>query len=213
MFGWLDLTDCQRFCDNLARGVVSEVEVDKRLFHLAKKRKKMTSSPFAGTKELMGEEEKLTALLTLFFSCAKSEEFQVEFSARAPLPNWFTCRQDVNWDVNSEVINKEHEFCIEIPQNSNWDNKGLVLCIQWRSLARSRHSVYINGIKFDEKMMWPSTVWVHYIPFVTVIRRLSDCGMPPPDMFRVMFRLEYEYTRTSPSGRSWGVHLIDDWWV
>ncbi|XP_024162414.2 disease resistance protein RUN1-like isoform X1 [Rosa chinensis] len=62
MFGQLDLTTCWRLCDNLARGV----EVDKRLFHVAKKRKKMTSSPSAGTKELMAEADKLTALLTLF---------------------------------------------------------------------------------------------------------------------------------------------------
>ncbi|KAM5549066.1 disease resistance protein RPV1-like [Rosa sericea] len=205
MFGRLDLTDCRRLCDNLARGVVSEVEVDKRLFHLAKKRDKMASSPFAGTKEVMGKAEKLTALLTLFFSCAKSEEFQVEFPASAPLPNWFTCHQD----VKSEEI-KEHEFCIEIPQNSNWDNKGLALCIQSCSFEVT-HFVYINGIKFDEKILSGDEVWVHYIPFVTVMRRLSECGMPPPDMFRVMFCFEDKIiSDTMPLGGSWGVHLIED---
>ncbi|KAM5549072.1 hypothetical protein ABKV19_000476 [Rosa sericea] len=203
MFGELYLPDSDTLCDNLARGVVSEVEVDKRLLHLAKKRKKMTSSP----EELMEEADKLTALLSLFFSCAKSEEFQVEFPARVPIPNWFTCRQDVNWDVNGKVINKEHEFCIEIPQNSNWDNKGLALCIQ---SCRSLYStVYINGIKFDVNYGGAS---VHYIPFVTVIRRLIECGMPPPDMFRVMFRSKQKAgggVKKHLEG-SFGVHLIED---
>ncbi|KAM5549065.1 hypothetical protein ABKV19_000470 [Rosa sericea] len=210
MFRQLDLTCCTTLCDNLARGVVSEVEVDK----------KMTSSPFAATKEMMEEAEKLTSLLTIFFSCPKSEEFQVEFPSSAPIPNWFTCRQD----VNSEVINKEHEFCIEIPQNSNWDNKGLALCIQtcfWLSELchhfQVTHFVYINGIKFDE-IRWseswsPDTfVWVHYIPFVTVMRKFSECGMPPPDMFRVMFRFENKLTSSGifRFRGSWGVHLIED---
>ncbi|KAM5549075.1 hypothetical protein ABKV19_000478 [Rosa sericea] len=205
MFGRLDLTNCRRLCDNLARGVVSEVEVDKELFYVAKKRNKMTSSRFAGTKELMGEAEKLTALLTLFFSCAKSEEFQVEFPASVPLPNWFTCHQE----VKSEEI-KEHEFFIEIPQIPNWDNKGLALCIQLCSF-KVTYFVYINGIKFDEKIMSGDEVWVHYIPFVTVIRRLSECGMPPPDMFRVMFRIEDSFPLSiKPFTGSWGVHLIQD---
>ncbi|XP_024162073.1 disease resistance protein RPV1-like [Rosa chinensis] len=210
MFRELELNHCRRLCGNLARGVVSDVEVDKRLFHLAKKRKKMTSSPCAGTKELMGEAEELTALLTFFFSCANSEEFQVEFPSNAwiPIPNWFTSRQDVNWDVN-----KEQEFSIEIPQKSNWDNKGLALCIQ-SCFFQVTHFVYINGIKFDEKTMYRDIVWVHYIPLVAVIRRLSECGMPPPDMFRVMFRVmpppdDILFFRTPLTG-SWGVHLIKD---
>ncbi|PRQ23342.1 putative P-loop containing nucleoside triphosphate hydrolase, leucine-rich repeat domain, L [Rosa chinensis] len=194
MFGRLALTDCRTLCDNLARGVVPEVEVDK---------------------ELIADEDKLTALLTLFFSCPKSEEFQVEFSPSAlipiPIPNWFTCGQDVRWDVNSEVINEEHEFCIEIPQNSNWDNKGLALYILSCSFVTAHHFVYINGIKFDEKRTFGyDEVWVHYIPFVTVIRRLSECGMPPPDMLRVMFRLKENYhKRGVHMGGSWGVHLIE----
>ncbi|XP_062023980.1 disease resistance protein RUN1-like [Rosa rugosa] len=181
MFRQLDLADCQRLCDNLARRVV--------------------------TKELMGEADKLAALLTLFFSCPKSEEFKVRFPARAPLPNWLTCRRDVN--------SEEHEFCIELPQNSNWDKKGLALCIQSNSDDLTR-CVYINGIEFDEKRMFGPEVWVHYIPLVTVIRRLSECGMPPPDRFRVMFRLKMNYfkrqmiPREMPSGESWGVHLIED---
>ncbi|KAM5574635.1 hypothetical protein ABKV19_013868 [Rosa sericea] len=205
MFDQLDLTGCRRLCDNLARGVVSEVEVDRRLFHVPKKRKKMTSSPFAGTKELMGEAEKLTALLTLFFSCPKSEEFQVTFPARAPIPNWFTCRR-----LYRGLITKEHEFCIEIPQNSNWENKGLALCIQ-SCFYVVTHFVYINGIEFDKKIMWGDGVWVHYIPLLTVIRRFSECGMPPPDMFQVMFRFEDEmiFDTTTLVG-SWGVHLIED---
>ncbi|PRQ45492.1 putative winged helix-turn-helix DNA-binding domain, toll-like receptor [Rosa chinensis] len=211
MFGWLDLSGCQRLCDNLARRLVSGVEVDKRLFHLAKKRKEITSSPSAGTKDLMGEAEKLTALLTLFLSCAKSEEFQVQFPACVPIPNWFTCRQDVvNRDLNWDVIKKEHEFCIEIPQNSNRDNKGLAFCIQ-SSSDYLTHFVYINGIKFDEKPMDMGKVWVHYIPLITVIRRLSECGIPPPDMFRVMFCFETSYIAWKTlEGESWGVHLIED---
>ncbi|KAM5574719.1 disease resistance protein RUN1-like [Rosa sericea] len=196
MFGRLDLTSCRRLCDSLARGVV---------FHLAKK---MTSSPFAGTKELMGEADKLAALLTLFFSGAKSEEFQVEFpgSGRIPFPNWFTCRR-----LYRELITKEHEFCIEIPQNSNWYSKGLALCIQLRFPGKPC-SVYINGVKFDEISSWRrQIVWVHYIPLVTVIMRLSRCGMPPPDMFRVMFRFEDNSNGSGmPLEGSWGVHLIED---
>ncbi|XP_062024403.1 disease resistance protein RUN1-like [Rosa rugosa] len=203
MFSQLDLTCCYTLCDNLARGVISGV--DKRLFHLANKR---TGGLI---EELMEEEVKLTALLTLFFSCAKSEEFQVTFPAHAPLPNWFTCRQD----VNGKVINKEHEFCIEIPQNSNWDNKGLALCIQSYSdegffPPELTHFVYINGIKFHENLMSPDEeVWVHYIPIVTVKKRLSESGISSPDMFRVMFRLEENFI-SRPFGASWGVHLIED---
>ncbi|XP_040363487.1 protein SUPPRESSOR OF npr1-1, CONSTITUTIVE 1-like [Rosa chinensis] len=199
MFGELDLTNCWRLCDNLARtsGVISEVEVDKRLFH-------------EGSEELMGEAEKLTALLTLFFSCAKSEEFRVRFGATARIPYWFTCRQDANWDVNGDVINKELEFCIKIPQNSNWDNKGLALCIQ-SGTSGVFPSVYINGIKFDEKYMAVRyQVCVHYIPFVTLRRRLSECGMDD-DNLRVMFRFENIHTSGDrPSGGSCGVHLIKD---
>ncbi|PRQ23373.1 hypothetical protein RchiOBHm_Chr6g0260631 [Rosa chinensis] len=53
-------------------------------------------------------------------------------------------------------------------------------------------------------------VWVHYIPFVTVLRRfISECGMPPPDMFRVMFRFETNFIfGRMPLAGSWGVHLI-----
>ncbi|XP_062020457.1 disease resistance protein RPV1-like [Rosa rugosa] len=160
---------------------------------------------------------KLTALLTLFFSCAKSEEFQVTFPASAPLPNWFTCRQDAKLDVNGKVINKEHEFCIEIPQNSNWDNKGLALCIQSYSDKPDfppflTHLVHINGIKFDENLMSrDEEVWVHYIPFVTVKKRLSESGISSPDMFRVMVRLKEIFIDTErPFGVSWGVHLIED---
>ncbi|KAM5574713.1 hypothetical protein ABKV19_013919 [Rosa sericea] len=204
MFGRLDLTSCQRLCDNLARGVV---------FHLAKKRK-MTSSPFAGTKELMGEADKLAALLTLFFSGAKSEEFQVKFpgSALIPFPNWFTCRRfQAKFMPSRELITREHEFCIEIPQNSNWYSKGLALCIQsW--FPAVPYSVFINGVKFDEiSGTWREILWVHYIPLVTVIRRLSGCGMPPPDMFRVMFRFGNNSKGSIMTlAGSWGVHLIED---
>ncbi|PRQ23925.1 putative leucine-rich repeat domain, L domain-containing protein [Rosa chinensis] len=210
MFSSLELADCQTLCDNLARGVGSEV-------HVAKNGLKMTSE------ELIGEAEKLTALLTLFFSCPKSEEFQVQFPTSAPIPSWFTCRQDVNWDVDSdvnwemywgevysEVIHKEHELCIEIPQNSNWDNRGLAFCVQLCS-AHLTCFVYINGIKFDKKDVLWGNVWVHYIPLVTVIRRLSENGMPPPDMFRVMFRFEENVTDSAITMKvSWGVHLIED---
>ncbi|PRQ20173.1 putative TIR domain, winged helix-turn-helix DNA-binding domain-containing protein [Rosa chinensis] len=194
MFGRLDLTTCPRLCDNLARGVV---------FHVAKKRK-MTLSPFAGTKELMGEAHKLAVLLILFFSGAKSEEFQVEFpvSGPIPFPNWFTCCR-----LYRELIIKEHEFCFEIPQNSNWYSKGLALCIQSR-FPEVSYSVYINGVKFDEiRRTRRQIVWVHYIPLDTVIRRVSRCGMPPPDMFRVMFRFE---DNSYGSAGSCGVHLIED---
>ncbi|PRQ20170.1 putative leucine-rich repeat domain, L domain-containing protein [Rosa chinensis] len=183
MFGRLDLTSCQRLCDNLALLMTSGQEAE------------------SGS-------EKLAALLTLFFSGAKSEEFQVKFfgSPLIPLPNWFTCRR-LYW----ELITREHEFCIEIPQNSNWYSKGLALCIQSR-FSEGPYSVYINGVKFDEMSTWRrQMVWVHYIPLVTVIRRLSECGMPPPDMFRVMFRFGYNYTGSrKPLEGSWGVHLIED---
>ncbi|PRQ23145.1 putative leucine-rich repeat domain, L domain-containing protein [Rosa chinensis] len=258
MFGELNLSRCYTLCDNLARAVISGVDVDKGLFDLATERtgglmeeaeELMEESEEEEAEELMEESEeeeveeelmeeaeeelmeeegaeakaeakaeavKLTALLTLFFSCAKSEEFQVTFDATAPLPNWFTCRQDVNCDVNGEVINKEHEFCFEIPQNSNWDNKGLALCIQscgdWdEEEDEVRYFVYINGIKFDEKILYAGDVWVHYIPFVTVKKRLSESGISSPDMFRVMFRLEEDFIDTEvPFGASWGVHLIED---
>ncbi|XP_062026056.1 disease resistance protein RUN1-like [Rosa rugosa] len=198
MFGRWDLTSCWRLCDNLARGVV---------FHLAKKRK-MTSSPFAGTKELMGEADELAALLTLFFSRAKSEEFHVKFpgSCRIQFPNWFTCRR-----LYRELITKQLGFCIEIPQNSNWYSKGLAFCTQSR-FPGVPYSVYINGVKFVEiSGRLSQIVCVHYIPLVTVIRRLSECGMPPPDMFRVMFRFGNNSNGIGmPFEESWGVHLIED---
>ncbi|XP_062007490.1 disease resistance protein Roq1-like [Rosa rugosa] len=187
MFGELSFTSCLRLRDNLVLAMKS-------------------------TKKLMSEADKLTALLRLFFSCAKSEEFQVEFPASAPIPNWFTCRQDVKLDWDEDVNSEEHEFCIELPQNFNWDNKGLALCIQSYP-GRLTHFVYINGIKFDVRLSAGShKVWVHYIPFVTVRKRLSESGMPQPDMFRVKFRLEADYLSRGepPFEASWGVHLIED---
>lgn len=97
----MDLRGSKILCDDAAREVV-----DKLLFNVTKKTKKVTLSSF---------QENLTALLFFFFvSCAKSEELRVLFPASAPVPNWFTYREGLRGDAY-EV----HEFCIEIPQRPN----------------------------------------------------------------------------------------------
>ncbi|XP_050364406.1 disease resistance protein RUN1-like [Argentina anserina] len=216
MMARIELTDCQKLCDNLAGRLVSKVAVDNKLLlsHVLKKRNTMPSS-----EDLMGEAEKLTALLSLFISCANSEEFLVKFPASAPIPNWLSHRHDVEY-----AANEEHEFFIKIPQNVNWDSTGLALCMSRRfvgmyksddrfpeyyqdseeKLYRHRREIYINGVRFHDEGLEPGHLWLHYIPIKTIKRRLGESGMPPPDTLRVRFCYYIFFEG------SCGVQLIED---
>lgn len=49
-------------------------------------------------------------------------------------------------------------------------------------------------------------VWLYYIPFSTIIRQLSDSGLPPPSMCQVKF--EFEFKRGEQGILSCGVQVV-----
>ncbi|KAM5548957.1 disease resistance protein RUN1-like [Rosa sericea] len=181
----MNLYNCQRLCDNVPRDMA-----------------KMKTN-------LVKDDDQVSTLLSLCLSCQKSE-FQVVFSG-SQVPKWFSCRKDFS-DPDYTFTCK---FCIELPQNFKWENKGLALCIAAEtSLDVTR---IIRAIHINEKLIYrnPNSedvpvllqmsahVWVYYITFLTIIRRLSESGSPPPYMCRIRFEFEY-YDVVG----SCGVHVV-----
>jgi hypothetical protein len=210
MIPWMDLSDCDELCRNLA------AEVGKM-------------------KKNLPDDSLVTALLSLFLSCRQSE-FEVVFYG-SEFPEWFTCYMDFERFLYPRDVNKKGvqvcDFCIEFPENFIWENKGLAFCAQsprdrfslyWGSDFRFR-AIYINGVcimkeskpmKHREWWFCCGHVWLYYVPFDTIIRRLGESGLPPPSICRVKLEFEYQTPKRQEGflkGRrqregSCGVHVV-----
>ncbi|KAK9922808.1 hypothetical protein M0R45_031254 [Rubus argutus] len=182
MIPWMDLCGCDELCRNLAADV-------------------------GKMKKNLPDDSLVTALLSLFLSCRQSE-FQVVFPG-SEFPEWFTCRTDFERFLYPRDVDKKgfqaYNFCIGFPQDFKWENKGLAFCSQTKrdrfGVSYFRfHAIYINGVCImkESKLMknrqwWFSCehVWLYYVPFHTIIRRLGESGLPPPSICLV--KLEFEY--------------------
>jgi hypothetical protein len=128
---------------------------------------------------------------------------------------------EIEWPdkVGFKVCN----FIIEFPPNFKWENKGLAFCIQ-SDRRYSSCAIYINDVGILEEPKFPKSrswvfygrgfdkhMWLYYVPFDTIIRRLSEGGFQPTFSFQVDFHLEY---KTLPDDDdelevgSIGVHVV-----
>ncbi|KAK9941668.1 hypothetical protein M0R45_007367 [Rubus argutus] len=165
----------------------------------------------------------VTALLCLFLSssCLQSE-FQVSCFAGVKIPEWFTYRMDCKkllWPEDfSEKEFRALQFRIRFPGNFKWENNlgGLAFCAQidrYDSMDdapffRLLCTIYINGDvciihEHLEQDWWflPGHMWLYYVPFATIMRRLSESRLPPPSI--VNFEIEYKLGMGSC-----GVHVV-----
>lgn len=118
-----------------------------------------------------------------------------------------------------------YNFSIEIPGNFKWENKGLAFCAQREKCSQLVNptfkfiEIYINGVCIIEKSKTPEYrlwrlfrgyVWLHYMPFDTIIKRLSEAGLPPLSICQVQFVFRYR-TKNLFGIRvkgSCGVHVV-----
>ncbi|KAL6203908.1 hypothetical protein ACLB2K_021178 [Fragaria x ananassa] len=164
--------------------------------------------------------------------CKKLENFQVCFPVASEIPEWFTFRmsfqrlpqpKDIYYGRGVEV----YKFRVEIPGNFKlWESKGgLAFCIHhidvnyyMVSFFRLR-TIYINGVciiqELEEDHYWRKlcgNVWLNYIPFLTIIRRLSEAGIgltPSSNSFLVNFEFEYGTGMFKDTVMwSFGVHVV-----
>ncbi|KAL6204000.1 hypothetical protein ACLB2K_021270 [Fragaria x ananassa] len=153
-----------------------------------------------------------TALFFLFFSC-RQLKYQVIFDM-TDIPEWFTCRMDVN--------NRGHQVCnfkIDFPGNFKWEDKGLAFCaLTVRQCPHFRvFRIYINGVCIIEAsdkgegcwLRCDPFVWLYYMPFDAIIKRLSESGLPPPSICFVKFESHLESMNLKYDWiRSCGVHVV-----
>ncbi|KAK9904576.1 hypothetical protein M0R45_000598 [Rubus argutus] len=202
----MKLNGCDQLCHNLAHDYVAKMKC------------RFKSLP---------DDSQVTALLSLFLSSCRQSELKVSFSFRSRVPEWFTCRTD--FETFSYSMDDDglcvYNFSIEIPGNFKWENKGLAFCAQREKSSETVIStfkfcgIYINGVCITEKsktlgsLPWllSGYVWLHYIPFDTIIRRLSTAGLPPPSICQVQYVFRYEtsdfYFDHVVEG-SCGVHVV-----
>ncbi|KAM5582396.1 hypothetical protein ABKV19_002690 [Rosa sericea] len=125
------------------------------------------------------------------------------------LPEWFTCRRVVD-KKGRQVC----EFRIDFPGNFKREDKGLAFCAQTVVSGPTRlyFTIYINSVciieasQKTEDFMWRrlsgGSLWLYYMPFDTIIKRLSESGSPPPSVRLVKFKIEGSLVR------SCGVHVV-----
>ncbi|XP_004295165.1 PREDICTED: uncharacterized protein LOC101309521 [Fragaria vesca subsp. vesca] len=116
--------------------------------------------------------------------------------AESGVPVWFSWRNTgENWPA--------YKLKIEFPGDFNWENRGLAFCAQSYETFKGPYfrfcAIYINGVRIKEPSEKPEEhpwrlsedhLWLYYIPFHTIIRRLSESGLPPPSMCLVKFEFE-----------------------
>ncbi|XP_062018134.1 disease resistance protein RPV1-like isoform X2 [Rosa rugosa] len=208
MIPWMNLHGCDELCNNLAHDYVEKL------------------------KKNLPDDSVVTALLSLFLSCRQSE-FEVAFPG-SEFPEWFTCRMDFERFLWPRDVDKKgsqvYNFRIEFPEDFRWEKKGLAFCLQtererfpWFGDPYFRLcSIYINGVCINKESKPLRSrcsgkhLWLCYVPFNTIIRRLSESGLPPPSICLVEFEFEYQ-TPKSHEGfvkqilvreGSCGVHVV-----
>jgi hypothetical protein len=201
----MKLIGCDQLCNNLAHDYVAKMKC--RFKYLP-------------------DDSQATALLSLFLTSCRQSELEVLFASGSRVPEWFTCRTDFEtfrayMDNGLYVYN----FSIEIPGNFKWENKGLAFCAQREKSSQLVYptfkfiEIYINGVCIIEKSKTPEYrlwrlfrgyVWLHYMPFDTIIKQLSETGLPPLSICEVQFVFRYRNNnlfRTRVKG-SCGVHVV-----
>ncbi|KAM5582391.1 hypothetical protein ABKV19_002685 [Rosa sericea] len=175
----------------------------------------------AKVKKNLPDNSRSTALSSLFFSRPQSECL-VYFDGptyKFGIPEWFTWRRDFDMEGLQGC-----EFRIDFPGNFKWEDKGLAFCAQtvdhdhqpWAMRSGSRIvTIYINGVRIVETCLitMRESLW-GYLPFDTIIERLSESGSPPPSVCLVKFEIETrnvrsnEITDEGPPMLSCGVHVV-----
>ncbi|XP_021834512.1 TMV resistance protein N-like isoform X2 [Prunus avium] len=149
---------------------------------------------------------------------------EVEFPGRG-IPKWFSYRKDLK-DLC------ECQFSIKIPQNFNWENKGISICAflektKNRLLSDAKSSIrefaidiYVNEVCPDNIHSTgkdSSSVWLLYIPFHTLMwmrapfweiermkRNVKRTWVMPP----YLPTIRVHFVRISKAVKSCGVHLV-----
>ncbi|XP_004296293.1 PREDICTED: TMV resistance protein N-like [Fragaria vesca subsp. vesca] len=211
----LDATRCQKLkriskLSNMLEGKDTRMIPRMNLSHCSAMYRNKRDS------EAWGTVKNLPYNYSLFFSCRQSE-YQVVFNYDY-VPEWFTCRMDVT-NVGLQVCN----FRIDFPGNFKWEDKGLAFCVPncYWGTHFSVLRIYINDVSIvdaSEKkheftfglgggFVW--TVWLYYMPFDAIIKRLRESGLPPPSNCLVKFEFQIESIDFEVDrGRSCGVHVV-----
>ncbi|XP_050371431.1 disease resistance protein RPV1-like [Argentina anserina] len=163
-----------------------------------------------------------TALLSFFLSCHQQSEIEVLYPAKSGVPDWFSWRAEsggVPWDddFNVEEVRPVYKLHFKFCENVNWENKGLAFCAHSYCAFKGPYikfcAIYINGVciaKPSEKAeghpwrLSEDHLWLYYIPFHTIIRRLGESGLPPPSTCLVKFEFEV----TGYGRGTFGVHIV-----
>ncbi|KAL6203999.1 hypothetical protein ACLB2K_021269 [Fragaria x ananassa] len=127
-------------------------------------------------KKNLPDNSKLTALLFLFFSCRQSEYQVVLYGDH--IPELFTYHMHVKERRLLQVFN----FRIDFPENFKWEDKGLAFTAPTAGEHMKVFRIYINGVSIieaagkreNEVQRFPFFVWLYYLPFDTIIKRLSE---------------------------------------
>ncbi|XP_050369388.1 disease resistance protein Roq1-like [Argentina anserina] len=159
-----------------------------------------------------------TALLSIFLSCHQSE-FEVFYPAKHGVPEWFSCRNDVN--RGGCLAWSAYKFKFELSRHFNCENKGLAFFAKTYKKTFSKGpyikycTISITGISImdpskktedSRRRLSSGHVWLYYIPFHTIIRRLRENGLPLPTMCLVEFEFENDW---GGAATGWcGVHVV-----
>ncbi|KAM5582387.1 hypothetical protein ABKV19_002681 [Rosa sericea] len=205
---------------NILEGKESKMAPWMNLFHCDELYRTLARD-VAKVKKNLPDNSRLAGLLSLFFLCRQSEYQvlfpgsirsyerlfgKVESSWRLPeigLPQWFTCSMYIS-NKGLQVCN----FGIDFPGNFKWEDKGLAfsaLTIDNENLYTKAYmrvlKIYINDVRIIDASEKPEDsrsgsfydlVWLYYVPFDTIIKRLGESGLPPPSMCLVKFEFEYK---------------------
>ncbi|XP_020425625.1 TMV resistance protein N isoform X2 [Prunus persica] len=156
-------------------------------------------------------------LFSLFLSSLPTF-VQVEFPGRG-IPKWFSYRKDLK-DLC------ECQFSIKIPQNFNWENKGISFCA-FLEKTKNRLNFYAQlsirdfAVDMYVKEVCPdniqstgkdlSLVWLSYVPFHDMMstmarteRNVKRTRVMPP----YLPTIRVHFVRISKAVKSCGVHLV-----
>ncbi|XP_050371427.1 disease resistance protein Roq1-like isoform X1 [Argentina anserina] len=184
---------------------------------------KVLCNNLAQTKKNHSQDDSVeTALLSVFLSCHQQSEFEVLYPAKSGVPDWFSWRAKSGgfpWDddFNVEEVRPVYKLHFKFSENVNWYNKGLAFCAHSYLAFKGPYikfcAIYINGVciakplEKAEEHPWRLShghLWLYYIPFHTIIRRLGESGLPPPSTCL----LKFEFKVVGEGRGTCGVHVV-----
>ncbi|XP_050371443.1 uncharacterized protein LOC126789345 [Argentina anserina] len=166
-----------------------------------------------------------TALLSVFLSCHQQSEIEVLYPAKSGVPDWFSWRAESRVpepfssddDVSEEEVLPVYKLNFKFCENINWENKGLAFCAHSSDTFKGPYikfcAIDINGVCIAKRSGKPEEhpwrlskghLWLYYIPFHTIIRRLGESGLPPPSTCLVKF----EFKVIGYGRGTFGVHVV-----